>query len=66
MSENAHENEGLSCMHAFKCLKNSKMDMRTLTMIHQLNKIVTAATAHELVSKQLSNDLQIDGGSTAH
>lgn len=26
----------------------------------------TAATAHELVSKQLSNDLQIDGGSTAH
>jgi len=24
------------------------------------------AKAHELVSKQLSNDLQIDGGSTAH
>jgi hypothetical protein len=26
----------------------------------------TTATAHEFVSKQLSNDLQIDGGSTAH
>ena len=26
----------------------------------------TAATAHELVTKQLFSDLQIDAGSTAH
>jgi hypothetical protein len=26
----------------------------------------TAATAHELVSKQLSDELKINGGSTAH
>ena len=39
--ENARENEALSFMHAFKCLKKSKMVMRTLMMIHQLHKIWT-------------------------
>ena len=39
--ENAYENEALSCMHAFKRLKISKMDTRTLTTIHQLHKIWT-------------------------
>jgi hypothetical protein len=61
------QNEALSCMHAFKGEKGFKDGYKDLdndpTTTRNLD---TTATFHEIVSKQPSNDLKIDGCSTAH
>jgi hypothetical protein len=52
-----------ACLQTFKEFKDGYVDPDDdPSTAHNPD---TAATAHELVSKQLSNDLQIEGGSTA-